>query len=135
VELNYTYSQSKTEEKDIMGNTLPLPSNSEHQTNLILWYDHSGLNVRLAYNYRSAEFTGRQGVLTNVTTMQMANWVEPVGYLDLSVSYQLGEHWNFFFNGTNLTEQSRKSYSQFTDQFQSLWVQETRYSLGVNASF
>jgi hypothetical protein len=67
--------------------------------------------------------------------MQMANWVEPVGYLDLSVNYWLNDNWNFFFSGTNLTEESRKSYAQFEDQFQSLWAQEARYTIGVNMSF
>jgi iron complex outermembrane receptor protein len=135
VEFNYTYSHSETKEKDIFGNALPLPSNSQNQTNLILWYDHEGLNVRLAYNYRSEEFVARRGVTTNVAVMQMANWVEPVGYLDLSVNYWLNEYLSVFLNGTNLTEESRKSYSQFEDQFHSLWAQETRYSVGVNASF
>lgn len=135
IEFNYTYSHSETDEVDIMGNKLPLPSNSEHQSNLILWYDKAGLNVRLAYNYRSEEFAGRGGVVTNVAVMQMANWVEPVGYLDLSVSYWLNDNWSFFFNANNLTEESRKTYAQFEDQFQSLWVQETRYSAGVNLSF
>jgi iron complex outermembrane receptor protein len=135
IEFNYTYSQSETDEVDIMGNKLPLPSNSEHQSNLILWYDKDGLNIRLAYNYRSEEFVSRGGVTTNVAVMQMANWIEPVGYLDLSISYWLNDNWSFFLNGTNLTEQSRKSYAQFEDQFQSLWVQEARYSAGVNLSF
>lgn len=135
VEFNYTYSHSETDQVDIMGNKLPLPSNSENQTNFILWYDKDGLNVRLAYNYRSEEFVKRAGVTTNVAVMQMANWVEPVGYLDLSVNYWLNDNWNFFFNANNLTEESRKTYAQFEDQFQSLWVQETRYSAGVNLSF
>lgn len=135
IEFNYTYSHSETSEVDIMGNKLPLPSNSEHQSNLILWYDKAGLNVRLAYNYRSEEFSSREGVTTNVAIMQMANWVEPVGYLDLSISYWLNDNWSFFMNANNLTEESRKTYAQFEDQFQSLWVQETRYSAGVNLSF
>lgn len=135
IEFNYTYSRSETDELDIMGSKLPLPSNSEHQSNLILWYDKAGLNVRLAYNYRSEEFVSRGGVNTNVAVMQMANWSEPVGYLDLSVSYWLNDNWSFFMNATNLTGQSRKTYAQFDDQFQSLWVQETRYSAGVNLSF
>ncbi|MCE3252999.1 MAG: TonB-dependent receptor, plug [Cellvibrio sp.] len=135
IEFNYTYSHSETDQKDIMGNALPLPSNSENQSNLILWYDKDGLNVRLAYNYRSEEFSKRTGVITNVAVMQMANWVEPVGYLDLSVNYWLNDNWNFFFSGTNLTEESRKSYAQFEDQFQSLWAQEARYTIGVNMSF
>jgi iron complex outermembrane recepter protein len=135
IEFNYTYSHSETDQLDIMGNKLPLPSNSEDQANFILWYDKDGLNIRLAYNYRSEEFTKRAGVITNVAVMQMANWVEPVGYLDLSVNYWLNDNWSFFFNANNLTEQSRKTYAQFEDQFQSLWVQETRYSAGVNLSF
>lgn len=135
IEFNYTYSHSETDQEDIMGNTLPLPSNSENQSNLILWYDKNGLNVRLAYNYRSEEFSKRTGVITNVAVMQMANWVEPVGYLDLSVNYWINDNWNVFFSGTNLTEESRKTYAQYSDQFQSLWAQEARYSLGVNMSF
>jgi iron complex outermembrane recepter protein len=135
IEFNYTYSHSETSEKDIMGNALPLPSNSEQQSNMILWYDRAGLNVRLAYNYRSAEFKERTGVTTNVAVMQMAKWGEPVGYLDLSISYWLNDNFSFFLNGTNLTEQSQRTYAQFEDQFASLWVQETRYSAGVNVSF
>lgn len=135
IEFNYTYSNSETDEVDIMGNKLPLPSNSENQSNLILWYDKAGLNVRLAYNYRSEEFAGRSGVTTNVAVMQMANWNESVGYLDLSISYWLNDNWSFFMNANNLTEESKKTYAQFEDQFQSLWVQETRYSAGVNMSF
>lgn len=135
IEFNYTYSHSETDQVDILGNALPLPKNSEHQSNLILWYDKDGLNIRLAYNYRSEEFDKREGVVTNVAVMQMASWVEATGYLDLSVNYWLNENVNFFISGTNLTEENRRNYAQFEDQFQSLWVQEARYSLGVNLSF
>lgn len=134
VEFNYTYSHSESGEQDLLGNNLPLPSNSAKQSNLILWYDKAGLNVRLAYNWRSAEFVGRGGVNTNATVLNVGQWLEPTGYLDLSVSYWLNDKVSFSFNGTNLTEQNRKSYTQFKDQFQSLWVQERRFSVGVNLS-
>lgn len=135
MEFNYTYSQSESGGEDIEGNAFPLVSNSEHQTNFILWYDKAGLNVRLAYNWRSEEYLGRVGVNSNAAVMELGQWLEPTGYLDLSVNYWINEHINIFANGTNLTEQSRKSYAQFEDQFHSLWVQESRYSLGVNLSF
>ena len=135
VEFNYTYSHSESEDIDVEGNTLTLPSNSEQQTNFILWYDHAGLNVRLAYNWRSEEYLGMVGVNSNAAVLNLGQWLEPAGYLDLSVSYWLNEHVSFFLNGTNLTEQSRKSYAQYEDQFHSLWVQEARYSAGVNLSF
>ncbi len=133
-EFNYTWSQSDSGAVDIQGKELPLPSNSEHQTNLILWYDKHGLNVRLAYNWRSEEYLGRVGLNTNEAEMVLGNWLEPTGYLDLSVSYQITDNIGVYFNGTNLTEQSRRSYAQFEDQFQSLWVQERRFALGVNVS-
>lgn len=135
IEFNYTYSHSETDMVDMLGEKLPLPNNSEHQSNLILWYDNHGLNVRIAYNYRSEEYLGRAGVNTSVAVMEMARWYEPTGYLDLSISYDINEHFNLFFNGTNLTEENRKSYAQFENQFHSLWVQEARYNLGVNVSF
>jgi len=134
IEFNYTYSHSKSTEKDLQGSALPLPSNSENQANMILWYDKAGLNVRLAYNWRSAEFASRGGVNTNATVLNVGQWYEPTGYLDLSVSYWVNDKLSFTFNGTNLTQQDRKSYTQFKDQFQSLWVQESRYSVGINLS-
>lgn len=136
VEFNYTWSHSESEDMDIEGNQLPLVSNSEHQTNLILWYDYAGLNVRLAYNWRSEEYAGLAGVNNAAgNAFNLANWVEPAGYVDLSVSYNVNDHVNLFFSGTNLTGESRKGYTQYESQFHSLWVQETRYSAGVNLTF
>lgn len=135
LEFNYTYSESESTEVDLLGDKLPLPSNSKHQTNLILWYDRSGLNVRLAYNWRSEEYASRGGVNTNAAVLNLAQWIEPVGYLDLSVSYWVDENLSLYVNGTNLTEESRKGYKQFESQFSSLWVQERRFAAGVNFSF
>ncbi|WP_075186550.1 TonB-dependent receptor [Teredinibacter haidensis] len=141
VEFNYTYSKSESGVEDIEGDEFPLVSNSAHQSNLILWYDRAGLNLRLAYNWRSEEYLGRVGVNSNETVMNLGNWLEPAGYLDFSASYDVVsdvgilDNLNVFFNATNLTEESRKSYAQFEDQYHSLWVQETRYTAGVNISF
>ncbi|WP_051235586.1 TonB-dependent receptor [Marinimicrobium agarilyticum] len=135
MEFNYTYSQSDSEDEDLEGNTLPLPSNSEHQSNLILWYDKDGLNVRAAYNWRSEEYTGRAGLSTSGEPVNLANWAEPIGYLDMSVNYWINEHFSVYLNGTNLTEESRRVYAQYEHQLQNIWVQERRYTLGVTVSF
>lgn len=131
VEFNYTYSESSSNEYDIEGKAFPLPSNSKHQTNLILWYDDQALNVRLAYNWRSEEFLGRVQLTTNETPLSLGNWAEPAGYLDLSVNYWVTERLGLFFNANNLTETHKVSYSQFESQFNSLWAQERRYSGGI----
>lgn len=135
IEANYTYSDSQSEGQDVQGNNFPMPSNSEHQANLILWYDRAGLNVRAAYNWRSKEYMERFGLNTNVAELEMGQWLEPTGYLDLSVNYWLNDHVSFYLNGTNLTNQSRHSYAQYPDAFHSLWVQERRYAVGVSLSF
>lgn len=131
MEFNYTYSESSSKSKDIEGDSLPLPSNSKHQTNLILWYDDDELNVRLAYNWRSKEYLGNVQLNTNEAPLSLGNWLEPTGYLDLSVNYWFNDHFGMFFNGINLTEEHRISYSQFEGQFHSMWAQERRFSAGV----
>lgn len=135
IEFNYTYSESDSGDEDLYGNSLPLQSNSKHQSNMILWYDKDGLNVRLAYNWKSEEYEGRAGLNTSGQPINLGNWIEPTGYLDLSVSYWVNDHLSFSLAGTNLTEESKKSYAQFEDQVQSIWVQERRYTAGVTFTY
>jgi iron complex outermembrane recepter protein len=134
VEINYTYSVNESADQDLLGNTLPLQSNSKHQSNFILWYDKAGLNVRLALNVKSKEFDGYAGLNTSGQAIKLAKWIEPQAYLDLQVSYWLNEHASFFVNGTNLTDTSRKVYTQYTDQLQAIYVQERRVSAGITLS-
>lgn len=135
IEFNYTYSQSEAAETDLNGEHFPLASNSEHQANFILWYDKSGLNVRLAYNWRSDEYISRVALNTNETVVSLGNWQEPAGYIDLNINYWVNDNLSFFANGTNLTEQDRKRYAQYESQLNELWVQERRIAIGVNLSF
>jgi iron complex outermembrane receptor protein len=135
IEFNYTYSESDSGDNDLYGKSLPLQSNSKHQSNMILWYDKDGLNVRLAYNWKSEEYDGRVGLNTSGQPINLGSWIEPTGYLDLSVNYWVNDHLSFSLSGTNLTEESKKSYSQFEDQFQSIWVQERRYAAGITFTY
>lgn len=135
IEFNYTYSDSDSGDEDLYGNSLPLQSNSKHQSNMILWYDKAGLNVRLAYNWKSEEYEGRAGLNTSGQPINLGNWIEPTGYLDMSVNYWVNDHLSFSLSGTNLTEESKKSYAQFEDQVQSIWVQERRYTAGVTFTY
>ncbi len=134
IEFNYTYSDSESADTDVNGDALPLPSNSKHQSNLILWYEEDSLSLRLAYNWRSEEYIDRVELVSNDVPLSLGNWQESTGYLDLSVGYWVNDYLSFFVNVTNLTEQDRRTYSQYTDQFNSLWVQERRLAAGVTLS-
>lgn len=134
IEMNYTYSDSESADVDINGDALPLPSNSKHQSNLILWYEKDAFSVRLAYNWRSGEYVDRVRLVSNEVPLSLGNWQEPTGYLDVSMGYWLNDYASFFVNVTNLTEQNRRTYSQYEDQFHSLYVQERRIAAGVTLS-
>lgn len=131
IEANYTYSQSESVDKDFLGGSFPLPSNSKHQSNLVLWYDKAGFNVRLAVNWKSKEYDSRFGIATQAEPISMGTWIEPQTYLDLSTSYWINEHVSLTASGTNLTNQNKRSYSQYTNQFNSMYIQERRYNLGI----
>ncbi|MEY4589890.1 MAG: hypothetical protein RL497_1966 [Pseudomonadota bacterium] len=135
MEFNYTYSQSDSGIKDLEGNSLPLKENSSQQANLIVWYDKHGVNLRLAYNWRSREFSGYSALNTSAAVVNLGDWVDPAGYLDFSASYWLNENLSFNFSATNLTEESKRTYSQYSDQLQSMWVQERRFNLGATLSY
>lgn len=131
MELNYTFSDSDSGDRDALGSKFPLPSNSEHQANLILWYEGDRLSSRLAYNWRSDIFQGQVGLLTNEEPIDLGNWTEAAGYLDASINYDVSDHLTVYFQGTNLTETNNRNYAQFENQFQSMAVQERRLALGV----
>ncbi|MCC2977922.1 TonB-dependent receptor [Sphingomonas sp. PL-96] len=106
--LNFTYASSKatTRSADGSSRTTPLPGLSKKSANAVLYYDHAGLDARLAYAWRStylrADAVGAQ--------FGAERYIRGYGQLDLSVnafvlpSVQLG------FNVNNLLDTQRKEY-------------------------
>lgn len=130
-ELNYTYSDSESTDKDLEGKPFPLPSNSKHQYNAVLWYQAGPFSTRVAYNWRSEQFNGRVGLNTNEAPISLGNWAKAAGYLDAAINYDPTPNLTLYLQGTNLTETNQRSYAQFKSQFHSMSVQERRITLGV----
>lgn len=130
--LNYTYSDADTDSEDIDGNKLPMADNSKHQYNAILWYEKSGLQARVAYNWRSKRFAEMN---TSVWGDRLAIWNESVGYLDASVSYDITPRWTVYAQGTNLTNESERRYAQWSNHFYDQNIFERRYYLGARFRF
>ncbi|MBU2985209.1 TonB-dependent receptor [Saccharophagus degradans] len=133
IEANYTYSDNDSGSVDLKGDSFPLNSNSEHQANVVLWYQGDRLSSRIAYNWRSDIFQGQVGLNTNEAAISLGNWSEAAGYLDASVNYDINDNVAIYFQGTNLTETDYRNYAQFESQFRSLNVQERRLAFGVRA--
>ena len=126
-QLNYTFSDSGSANKDLFGKTFPVPDNSKHQANAILFYQKSGLQARVAYNYRSRTFVSVQ----NVDGDSLGQYLKPTGYLDASISYDVTPKFTVYLQGTNLTGQNQYSYLQFPEQYSGANIFERRITFGV----
>jgi iron complex outermembrane recepter protein len=128
-DVNYTYSPSETGEKDIEGNDLGFPENSEDVFNAVLWFESNQWQARLAYNYRS-ERVVLLDQAGGLTLMQ-----DETAYVDASVSYDINDNVTVFLNGSNITDESEVFYLQWEDQRAWENTFEPRYTLGIRGSF
>jgi iron complex outermembrane receptor protein len=132
VDTNYTFSPSEQDGTNLAGDNLPFTDNSEHQANLIGWYQGERLQARVAYNYRSERLAGL--ALFN----QFEVYQQPTSYVDVSLSYDVTDEVTVYLNGSNVTgeiEDYELDFGQGDTQY--LWQNEfeTRYTVGVRATF
>lgn len=130
-QVNFTYSPSTTGKNDMAGNPIPFPDNSKESGNVILWYQDSRLQMRVAYNYRSREaFAENVGGING-----FERYIEPQRYVDASVSYAVTKNVQLFVQGTNLTGESQKYYDVWPDQPAYTFLFERRYFAGVRVNW
>lgn len=100
--------------------------------NFIGFYDGEDLQVRLAYNWRDAFLAGvgqGQGTTTNPTN------VEEYGQLDLSVTYYFNDNLTLYFNGLNITNETRHVYSLVEGQVLQANQTGERWDIGFRYNF
>jgi iron complex outermembrane recepter protein len=130
--LNYTFSDAKTDSTDIDGGRLPIGDNSRHQANAVLWYQKAKLQARVAYNWRSKRFSQLNSAAWGDA---LAIWNDAVGYLDASVSYDVTPYLTLYLQGTNLTGESERRYAQWSNQYYDQNIFERRYYAGLRLRF
>ncbi|MGH8327152.1 MAG: TonB-dependent receptor domain-containing protein, partial [Steroidobacteraceae bacterium] len=129
-EANFTYSPSNTG-TDMAAHAIPFQDNSAEQANLILYFQNSRLQARVAGNYRSKRAVSQNfGGITGLEEYQA-----PTLYLDASASYNLTPQVALYLEGTNLTNEYEKYYLVWPSQVADTTHYERRYSIGVRASF
>jgi iron complex outermembrane receptor protein len=129
--INYTYTTGTGSEQDFYGRTSPMADNSKNQVNAVLWYEYNQWQARIAYNYRSERFIGRQWIDGNPS----AWWQAPTSYVDASVSYDINDNVSVYLQGTNLTKEYEETYMQWSDVVVNQNIYEARYTVGVRAKF
>jgi len=100
--------------------------------NFIGFYDGENLQIRAAYNWRDDFLAGvgqAEGTRTNPT------FVEAYGQWDLGVTYYLNDNATLYFNGLNLTNETRHVYSLTRRQVLQAVQTGPRYDLGFRYNF
>ena len=126
---NYTYTYTRVSDFNFEGREnesgLRLPGSPKNTANASLYYERSGLNVRLSYNYASA-FIDEMG-----KTKFEDRYYDAVNYLDLNASYTFAKHYTFYVEANNLLNQPLRYYQGSKD----LTAQVEYYGVKMNAGF
>jgi TonB-dependent receptor len=146
---NYTYvdasQTSPASDPDTDGDGVPdeqalrfgvdnLIGQSDHTANLIAIYQGDDLETRLAYNWRSEYLTSYRDFVPGNPIFQDA-----VGFLDLSIKYDVTESLNLSVLVANVLDTKSKSYQQIDESGQnymrSSFLNDRRIQMGVTYQF
>lgn len=102
--LNYTHATSEADLPD-GSDTTRLPGQSDRAYNAAVYYERSGFNMRLSYNYRS-EFVDS----VSASGRHLDTWWDARSQVDFSGSYQLNDSIQFYAEAMNLTDSAQNRY-------------------------
>ncbi|MCP4986488.1 MAG: TonB-dependent receptor, partial [Colwellia sp.] len=127
--INYTYTDSSQETKDVNGKDLPFVGMSENTYNFVLWYEQEEFSARLAYNMRSPRLIASGG------PVGQSLYQDDYAQLDFNATYNVNEDISVYINGSNITEEYQQTYIEFSQQkaFQNIY--EARWTVGARVSF
>lgn len=104
ISVSYTWTDSEAEVFD-RAEKVPFFLQSEHIGNIALFYELKGLELRLAYAYRS-EYLDTLG-----DTPDQDLYVDAHGQLDFKASYEFSRQWTGFFQVQNVNDEPQRFYS------------------------
>ncbi|VUD66746.1 Colicin I receptor [Thalassocella blandensis] len=127
---NYTYVDSSASLSDsVDAEQFALPGLSD-TGNVSVFYGKNKFQGRVAYNYRT-EFVGI--VFSGPSNEPV--YYDDYGTVDISLSYDLTEHFTTFFDVINATGETINKYGRHENQFVGYEDFGSLYSLGLRASF
>jgi iron complex outermembrane recepter protein len=123
---NYTYADGKqTSDVQPAANGGPgddrLVGTSKNTYNVIGYFENKWFNARIAYNYRSAFYSG----LDRSTAFTQ----DSIGTLSASLGYTMNEHFSITLDGMNLNNPTLKYYALNTDQPRAFYKNGSQYYL------
>lgn len=97
-----------------------------NSANAVAFYDKNGIQARVAYNWRDQFLAG---------TGPNPYYVEAYGQVDASASYEFMKGMSVFFEGINLTGESRRGHRRADNEVYFASPGYARYSAGVRFTF
>ena len=136
LQANYTYVDSEAPSPtatDTNGQalTVPLQGLSKNSYNLILSYEMSRFQARVAYNWRSDWLVTTAGNGTG----NLPVYNKGFGQLDASVRYNIDDVWSVSVDGVNLLDTRNESYLGVESRYRDFVINDRRYGLTLRASF
>jgi TonB-dependent receptor len=131
VQANYTNIDSSADFSNLGGSEgLTLEGLSEHNANLVAFYEKDAIKLRLAYNYRS-DF-----IYEAVSWIGGPKSTDDFGQLDFRGSYDINENFQVFVEGINITNESlNEFYDLKKHQLSGYEDFGARYAVGIRAQF
>ena len=130
---NYTFTHSTTRNYNSRlgiqdGDEVKMAGSPEHTANASLYFEKSGINIRLSYNFASS-FVDQM----NTGSRELDRYYDSVNYLDLNASYTWGKRTRFtvFAEANNLLNQPLRYYQGQKDRT----MQVEYYGVKVTAGF
>ena len=103
---------------------------SKYVYNLVGFYERNGLNVRVAYNWRS-----RQQLRVDSFNPYNNLFLDPIERLDASINYELNKKLTVGLEASNLTKSGNLSYWGSYDAPEAVRYFSRNYSLSIRARF
>jgi TonB-dependent receptor len=142
--INYTYTPSQAGQDAATGETIiladgseaPFNGTAENQVNVVLFYQDSRFQARVAANYLSEQYVGAVSHWSFVApNAGLAQFQESTLYIDAGVSFDVNDTFQVFLQGSNLTEEAPRNYVQWGGN-RTIWNQFERVvTTGVRAKF
>ncbi|MFY8350891.1 TonB-dependent receptor [Pseudoalteromonas sp. SSM20] len=131
IDANYTYSDSSQQNKDVNGDDLPFVGMSKDTYNFVLWYEQEEFSTRLAWNSRSPRLITQGSSAVGGQSLYQDTYTQ----LDFSATYHATDYLDIYLHGSNITEEVQQTYLEFSSQKAFRNEYESRWTLGVRATF
>lgn len=122
VDLNYTFSDSSTDQTTSFAQHLTFPGVSKNSFTGVVYYQRFGFSGRLSYTWRDKALNDGIGGQTFSFNNAAGNPVTygvfqaPYGELDGQLGYDFNEHLGLVFSATNLTNEALHTYLQYPNE-------------------